>query len=91
MQEKLGLKREREKHMIHLHLHMRMCMCMYSKLKGTSKTLQVTHFMRDTFMESSHTTEKGGFEGMISIFNEKQDTFTADMLTLLNALLLSRV
>ena len=46
MQEKLGLKREREKHMIHLHLHMRMCMCMYSKLKGTSKTLQVTHFTK---------------------------------------------
>ena len=53
---------------------------MYQALAGATKTLQVTHFTKEMLI-ATHTTEDGGFEGML-IFNEKQDTFSADTTTL---------
>ena len=64
--EKMGRKRQLEGDM-------------YQALAGASKTLQVTHFTKDMLI-ATHTTEDGGFEGML-IFNEKQDTFSADTTT----------
>ena len=65
--EKMGRKRQLEGDM-------------YQALAGATKTLQVTHFTKDMLI-ATHTTEDGGFEGML-IFNEKQDTFSADTTTL---------
>ena len=65
--EKMGRKRQLEGDM-------------YQALAGASKTLQLTHFTKDMLI-ATHTTEDGGFEGML-IFNEKQDTFSADTTTL---------
>ena len=64
--EKMGRKRQLEGDM-------------YQALAGATKTLQVTHFTKEMLI-ATHTTEDGGFEGML-IFNEKQDTFSADTTT----------